>query len=115
MAQAAWADQRARVVLRTQRRGSGDADLPRAPDAGGGGERHASDVPTDSPEPDGVSARDAGVDRPRRRLRVRAVVLRLQAPPGAGAIAASAADGGRTPQNLTRRGTSSPFRRSSRA
>src|SRR5215475_3331863 len=115
MAQAAWADQRACVVLRAQRRGPGDADLPRAPDAGGGGERHAPDIPPDALEPNGVSARAAGADRPGRRLRVCAVVLRLQASPGAGAIAASAVDGGRTPSNLTQRGTSSPFRRSSRA
>src|SRR5262249_52961631 len=54
-------------------------------------------VPSDAPLAHAVSARGEGARRARGRLRVRAVVLRLQAAPDPREVAAPAADGRRPP------------------
>src|SRR3989449_10032890 len=95
---------RPRRLLGPPRRRSGDTDLPRAHDAGGDRERDPAGVPAEAPVPHGLPARAPGSGRAGRWLRVRPVVLRLQAPSGARAFEAPSADGRRPPEEVTRPG-----------
>src|SRR5439155_953247 len=109
LVQAPRAPDRARLVLRAQRRRPREPGLPRAHDPRSGRERHAPPLPADSPLPDGLPAGAQDRGGARRRLRVRPVVLRLQAPPAPGAGAAPHHHGRRPPQEVgaraaTRRG-----------
>src|SRR2546429_656324 len=106
--QAPRAAHRARFVLGAQRRGPGEPDLPRANDAGGDRKRHAAAVPPVASLADGLPARAQGARRAGRRLRVRPVVLRVQAPPGLGALQAPPHDGCRPAQDLSGRAAMTP-------
>src|SRR5262249_2984897 len=74
--------------------------VSRAHDARGHRERHAPSLPADAPVADGLPPGAQGPGRPGRRVRVRPVVLRLQALAGARALPAPDHHGRRPAQEI---------------
>ena len=89
-----WSRRRGRLIVRAsfsalQRRESGVPGVPGEDDPRGRRERHPARLPADAPLAHGVPPGAARPRRPGGGLRVRPVVLRLQAASGPGALAAS--------------------------
>src|SRR5262249_32094443 len=79
----------------------GGSGVPGAHDARGRQERQPARVSTDSSLADGLPSGAPGHRRPRRRLRIRSVVLWLQGASGARPRAPPATDGRRTAQEVS--------------